>query len=65
MTLTEMRQSLQEAKNTLNTADTVSTDMAQMLVGRLHKVWDNRALAKLKRELQDYNAHTGKWKEGK
>lgn len=58
----EMRQAVQEAKNTLDAADSVADDLARMLIGRLHRVQSSYTLAKLKRELRDFNMHTSSWK---
>lgn len=55
-----------EAKRTLNHADYVSFKLAEFLVGRLRSVskyyGGSRVLIALKRELTNFNAHTGKWK---
>ena len=57
----EMRKVIDEAKTTLRGADNIADDMAFILIGRLRKVrhWN---LKKLKKELSNFNAHTGKWK---
>jgi hypothetical protein len=52
-----------QARDQLAAADNVAKNMARLLVGRLRHVHDERALAALKRELQDFNIQTGKWKE--
>lgn len=57
----EMRQAVAEAKVTLSAADGVAADMARMLVGRL-RCASGYTLQQLKRELRDYNIHTGRWK---
>lgn len=60
----EMQQAVNQAKGTLSLADKFVAQMANMIAGRLRKggVWGS-TLCALKRELADYNMHTGKWKE--
>ena len=58
----QMRQAVQEAKVTMNAADSVANTMGQMLVGRLQRV-DESTLRRLKRELRDFNIHTGRWRK--
>jgi hypothetical protein len=59
----EMRGAVAEAKQTLAAADSVAGEMASLLVGRLRcatvRSWD---LKRLKKELRDFNIHTGTWK---
>lgn len=59
----EMRAAVQQAEQTLKAADHVASNMAGMLRGRLRNVpeWHLRAL---KKELQQFNAVTCKWKDG-
>lgn len=57
----DFRQAFSTARHTMNQADNVANDMADMLDGRLRKVSGFR-LAKLKRQLRDFNIHTGEWK---
>lgn len=57
----EMRAAVNEAESTLRAVDSIAEQLARMLVGRLRKV-SSYYLSKLKRELRDYNIHTGKWK---
>jgi hypothetical protein len=57
----EVRAAYYEAKNQLDAADSICNDMAEMLCGRLLKV-SSYELKKLKRELRDFNIHTGVWK---
>jgi hypothetical protein len=63
----EMVAAVNEAKETLRLADSISDRMAKMLVGRLRRVslsWGgDSALADLKRELRDFNMQTLKWKD--
>jgi hypothetical protein len=58
----DFRQAFNTARNTMDQADRVANDMADMLDGRLRKVSGYR-LAKLKRQLRDFNIHTGNWNE--
>lgn len=59
----EVRAAVEEAREQLRAADSVAYNMAHLLRGRLRKVEDRYVLAALKRELHDFNATTGKWKE--
>lgn len=52
----EMREAMQEAEDTLRAA-------ARLLSGRMRKVNSSYLIAQLKRELRDFNIHTGKWKD--
>ena len=57
-----MRQAINEARTTMNAADSVANDMASLLRGRLRRVDSGYILAQLKMELSDFNAHTKRWK---
>jgi hypothetical protein len=59
----DVRAAVDHARFQLEAADSVATNMAILLRGRLRKVSSHSALAALKRELQDFNIQTGKWKE--
>jgi hypothetical protein len=59
----DVRAAVQAARFQLEAADSVATNMAYLLDGRLRKVNGTRVLANLKRQLADFNIHTGKWKE--
>lgn len=63
-TFDAMRQALSEAADIQRAADMNSEHMAQMLRGRLRHVsaW---TLSELKRELRDFNIHTGEWRDSK
>ena len=61
MTIEDMRQVVSDASWQLQQADECATDLAQGLVGRLHHVKSKYMLNALKRELRDYNIHTGEW----
>ncbi len=58
----ETRAAVAQAKLQLEAADAVANSMANLLQGRLRKVWNNDHLAALKRELTDYNIQTRTWK---
>lgn len=58
----EVDAAISEARRTLNAADNHAQSMAKLLKGRLRHV-SCRTLADLKKELRDFNSHTGKWKE--
>ena len=58
----QMQAALDDAKAITYQADLRANDMAEILRGRLRKVAPHR-LRKLKRELSQFNAATGKWKE--
>lgn len=57
-----LRQALSDAREVNRAADHYASQMAGMLRGRL-RACDLNDLAALKKELRDYNIHTGKWKE--
>lgn len=63
-TFDQMREAMREANIALNAADSVAGTMASMLVGRLRHVDSRSTLSKLKRELRDFNIHTGRWSRG-
>ena len=58
----DVRAAVTMARFQLEAADSVATNMADLLRGRLRKVATRSSLAALKRELSDYNIATGKWK---
>lgn len=52
-----------EARQTINIADRNVSSMARMVAGRLKRSGvSHSVLCELKKELQDYNMHTGAWK---
>lgn len=59
----EVRQQVRQAREQLQAVDGVAFNMADLLVGRLRHVDSHRVLAMLKKELRDFDAVTGKWKE--
>lgn len=66
MNIDEMRQAVVDAENILLRVDLVTEDLAKLLVGRLRKIprtWRNtNVLCSLKRELQNFNITTKRWK---
>ena len=58
----EMMEALREAENTIIAADSIANGMARMLCSRLRNINPDHA-ANLKRELRNFNIHTGKWGE--
>jgi len=62
MTYNEMKDAVAEAEATLRKADSCATEIARILAGRLHRVQSDWVLKSLKKELKDYNIHTGCWK---
>lgn len=61
MDIWEMRRQINEARDVLRNADEVAGQIAGLLPGRLRHV-QTWVLQDLKRELKDFNAHTGEWK---
>lgn len=59
----EVRAAVDAAKHQLSAADSVAWNLAHLLKGRLRLVGSKTLLSALKRELHDFNAATGKWKE--
>lgn len=57
-----MRAAMSEARATMEAADDFANGAAQLCVGRLRRVHSG-TLKALKRELRDFNIHTGEWKE--
>lgn len=70
-----MRDAVKEAETTIRAADQMAVDIAFMLVGRLRAVNNDKyhprhgdysrtqVLKALKRELKDFDASTGKWRD--
>jgi hypothetical protein len=56
-----MRAAVAEARTTMQAADSVASEMARLVVGRLRRAGTN-TLRDLKRELQDFDATRGVWK---
>lgn len=56
-----MREAFDEVKRMSSAADSMANTIADILVGRLRKV-NHYHLKRLKKELSQYNAHTGEWK---
>jgi hypothetical protein len=60
MTFEEMVEAVRDARRTIHAADSQANDVAYLLEGRLRHC-DGYVLAKLKRELKDFNPHTKEW----
>ena len=64
MTLDEMHAAVKDAEAIRSRADIVTRKLAELCVGRLRTgnvSW--HVLTELKRELRDFNMHTGCWRE--
>lgn len=61
MDIKEVKIAVQQAKKTLRDADEIANDVADILEGRLRSVGVYR-LARLKKELDQFNARTKTWK---
>jgi hypothetical protein len=60
MNWNDMKTAVEEAQRTMSAVDSQVNFMARLLEGRLHSV-NSSTLGRLKRELRDYNIHTGRW----
>ena len=64
MTFDEMTEAVEEAERTIRMADIATRKVAKLIIGRLRSIkTPSWVLAELKRELRDYNIHTGQWKD--
>lgn len=64
MNIFEMREALRQACNTIDENDRIVGAMAQMIKGRLRNSnATSTTLCALKKELANYNMHTGQWKD--
>ena len=63
MEISEMKDTIQEAERLIKKTDSVVGDMAQIIASKLRNgnVY-GYVLCRLKKELRDYNMHTGYWK---
>ena len=61
MNFGDMSSAIREAEETQRLADQYASRMVRFIVGRLRRV-DSSELNALKRELRDWNTHTGDWK---
>jgi len=61
MNYNEAISAINDAKNTLSKADMVVKETGHLMVGRL-KQMSPYCLAKLKKELESFNAKTKEWK---
>ena len=63
MNWSDFYQAFEQAKDAQRQADKISRQMASILAGRLQTADVGASdLCKLKKELENYNMHTGKWK---
>jgi len=64
MTFDEMQLAIKEAERTVQLADDVTDRLARIIRNRLRSgkvaIW---VLSDLKRELRDFNIHTGSWRK--
>lgn len=58
----QMRAAVRDVEMTMSAADTVACQLAPLLAGRLRNC-HARDVARLKRELRDFNIHTGTWRD--
>jgi len=58
----EVRTAIQQAEQSLRAADNCVNDLAYLLIGRLDKGVSDYTLKKLKKQLENYNMQTGRWK---
>lgn len=64
MDIYEMKETIRVAKRTVGNADYVIENMAFIIAGRLRiSGVSGLTLEKLKKELRDYNIHTGRWRD--
>ena len=61
----ETRRAVRAAREQIQAVDNIAYSMADLLQGRLRKVDSKRILSALKKELRDFDATTGTWKEQK
>ena len=60
----EMNAAVKDAEITIRQAEVRINDMARIVAGRLRLAGvSNYYLKRLKKELKNYNMHTGQWKE--
>ena len=57
----EMRRAINQARAINNAADNAANSIVDLLDGRLRQVSPYR-LAKIKKQLRDFNMHTKEWK---
>ena len=64
MFLSDVEKAVNEARATINNANLCVGQMARLCAGRLRESGvSGYVLEKLKRELKNYNMHTGIWKD--
>lgn len=63
MAFDQLNEAVEDARTTIARSDAVVRQIAGLLRGRLRVAHiDRHTLAALKRELQDFNSKTGRWK---
>lgn len=62
MTYDEARAILKTAQTSCEAADSLTDGIAALLAGRLRKIRNGAVLRALKKELQNYDMTTGRWK---
>ena len=62
LTLYEINSSINDARRTIENADESTERMCRLIIGRLKHVNSPYLLKQIKKELRDYNMHTGEWK---
>jgi len=64
VTFDDIYEAVSDAKITIERADNVIDKIARLISGRLRSAQVSAsALKKLKRELRNFNIHTGTWKD--
>lgn len=61
MNYPEMMTAIEDARATITRADSAVAQVSRLIVGRLQKC-DTSTLVALKKELRNFNIHTGSWK---
>lgn len=63
MNFNDVEGAVREAEQTFNLVDRFADKMARLLIGRLRRVDSTWVLKELKKELSDFNRHTGSWRK--
>lgn len=59
----QVRDAVAAARRLDSALNQYANAMAETMIGRLRSVNSTSTLAKLKRELRDFNIHTGRWSD--
>jgi hypothetical protein len=59
----QMKEAVKDAEQTIRSCDRMVDSLAEMLIGRLRKVWDTDTLKQLKHELRDFDSRSGLWRD--